>query len=435
MKRVFLFLQGSSCRFFPALGRALAERGYGVCRINASGGDWYFWRDWNAVDYKGALNDFGSFVGQKIRSDGVTDIVLYNDCRPLHRRAIETARKLGCRIWVFEEGYLRPYWLTLEEEGVNGYSPLFHDRERFHLEVVEKDGGEPPYRPTSSTLAWRVIYDFQWQGWNYLLRFRYPQYRTHRPFPIWAEYATWTLRLARLPWSRRRAARTIETLTRSGERYFVFPMQLDSDSQVTSHSGFTGMEQALEHVIGSFAANAARDTQLVVKLHPLDNGWINFRGVTRSIAKRLGVSSRVLFIDGGNLDALVAGSLGVVTLNSTVGLSALKQGKPVICLARAIFDLPGLTFQGNIDRFWSVEQGPDGALLRRFLAYLTRRALIAGDFYTSEGVALAVTNAIDRFEAVSVPETAGSAGRSWVPQSDTRLGERRSTESAMRSVS
>ena len=127
--------------------------------------------------------------------------------------------------------------------------------------------------------------------------------------------------------------------------------------------------------------------------------------------------------------------MGVVALSRTVGLWEIKQGKTVICVARAIFDLPGLTFQGNIDRFWSVEQGPDGALLRRFLAYLTRRALIAGDFYTSEGVALAVTNAIDRFEAVSVPETAGSAGRSWVPQSDTRLGERRSTESAMRSVS
>jgi capsular polysaccharide export protein len=435
MKRVFLFLQGSSCRFFPALGRALAERGYGVCRINASGGDWYFWRDWNAVDYKGAPQDFGSFVGQKIQSDDVTDLVLYNDCRPLHRLAIEAARELGCRIWVFEEGYLRPYWLTLEEEGVNGYSPLFHDRERFHLEVVETDGGEPPYKPTSSALARRVFYDFQWQGWNYLLRFRYPQYRTHRPFPIWAEYATWTLRLARLPWSRRRAARSIEALTRSGERYYVFPMQLDSDSQVTAHSEFTGMEQALEHVIGSFAVNAPRDTQIVVKLHPLDNGWINFRRLTDAIAARWGVSSRVTFIDGGNLDALVDGSLGVVTLNSTVGLSALKRGKPVICLAKAIFDVPGLTFQGDIDRFWGVERGPDNALLQRFLAYLTRRALIVGDFYTAEGVALAVTNAIDRFEAVSVPEAAGSTGQSWVSQSDTRSEECRSTKPAKRSVS
>ncbi|MBO6636244.1 MAG: capsular biosynthesis protein, partial [Parvibaculum sp.] len=223
--------------------------------------------------------------------------------------------------------------------------------------------------------------------------------------------------------------------TRSGERYYVFPMQLDSDSQVTAHSEFTGMEQALEHVIGSFAVNAPRDTQIVVKLHPLDNGWINFRRLTDAIAARWGVSSRVTFIDGGNLDALVDGSLGVVTLNSTVGLSALKRGKPVICLAKAIFDVPGLTFQGDIDRFWGVERGPDNALLQRFLAYLTRRALIVGDFYTAEGVALAVTNAIDRFEAVSVPEAAGSTGQSWVSQSDTRSEKCRSTKPAKRSVS
>src|SRR5690606_7245586 len=98
MTRVFLFLQGCSCRFFPALGRALADRGYGVYRINMSGGDWYFWRDWNAIDYPGAPEDFGSFVDAKIRSDGITDIVLYNDCRPLHRLAIEAARRRGCRI-------------------------------------------------------------------------------------------------------------------------------------------------------------------------------------------------------------------------------------------------------------------------------------------------------------------------------------------------
>ena len=436
MKRVFLFLQGSSCHFFPALGKALAERGYGVRRINASGGDWYFWRDWNAVDYKGDPADFGAFVKSKIQSDGVTDIVLYNDCRPLHRFGIEAARSRGCRVWVFEEGYLRPYWLTLEEGGVNGHSSLIHEAGRSCFEAIEDrdNDNEILYTPTSSALFWRVLYDFQWQGWNYLLHFRYPRYKTHRPFPIWAEYATWAMRLAKLPLSRRRAAETIAGLVRSEASYYVFPMQLESDSQVVAHSDFSGMEQALESAIQSFANHAPNGTQFVVKLHPMDNGWINFRRITGELAARYGVADRVVYIDGGNLDTLIDGSQGIVTLNSTVGLSALKRGKPVICLAKAVFNLPGLTFQGGLDSFWVEKSPPDNALLRGFLAYLMKHALIVGDFYTSEGVALAVTNAIDRFERLG-PEDTRLDQDGGEPQASAHDGERRLSVSAMRSVS
>lgn len=435
MTRVFLFLQGCSCRFFPALGRALADRGYGVYRINMSGGDWYFWRDWNAIDYPGAPEDFGSFVDAKIRSDGITDIVLYNDCRPLHRLAIEAARRRGCRIWVFEEGYLRPYWITLEEGGVNGYSPMLRDAKHVYVPMEGRDTDESLYTPTSSALFWRVIYDFCWQGWNYLLRLRYPSYRTHRPFPIWAEYATWALRLAKLPASRRRAKRVIRELTRSGADYYVFPMQLDSDSQVVVHSDFAGMEEALGRIIGSFAAHAPADARLVVKLHPLDNGWVDFRSRTSDVASRCGAADRVVFIDGGNLDTLVDGSQGIVTLNSTVGLSALKRGKPVVCLAKAVFNLRGLTFQDGLDRFWTEKTPPNMTLLRGFLAYLKQRALIVGDFYTSEGVALAVTNAIDRFERDEVPKVDRRTEEEWISPADTSVAERRSRASAVRAVS
>ena len=46
-----------------------------------------------------------------------------------------TARRVadlrGVRTYVLEEGYLRPHWLTLELDGVNGYSRLNRDRDWF----------------------------------------------------------------------------------------------------------------------------------------------------------------------------------------------------------------------------------------------------------------------------------------------------------------
>lgn len=398
MNRTFLFLQGNSSHFFLSLGHALAERGYGVKRINVCGGDRFFWGSWNAIDYRGAPGDFGAFVRDLAVSQGVSDVVMHNDCRPLHRAAIESLKDANCRIWVFEEGYIRPHWLTLEEGGINGHSPLLVDPALMSEAQDDDVADELDYVPVSSAMRLRVLYDFQWQIWNYLRWLRYPKYRTHRPFPIWAEYATWTRRLVTLPLRRRQARRVIEGLTSAGAQFFVFPMQLDSDSQVRLHSPLDNMIAALEHIIGSFAAHAPQAARLVIKAHPLDNGWTNYRRRVRVLACRYGVLDRIDYIDGGDLQVLVSGARGVVTLNSTVGLVALGLGRPVACLGKAIFDRPGLTFQGELDDFWQHATVPDKVLFHHFRRQLIRRSMINGDYYTLAGIQLAVGNAIASFE-------------------------------------
>jgi capsular polysaccharide export protein len=399
MKRNFLFLQGNSSHFFRTLGKAIDERGYGVSRINVSGGDWFFWGDWKAVDYRGSREEFGIFVRDHVIRNDITDIVLHNDCRPGHRLAIEAVRDLDCRIWVFEEGYMRPHWLTLEEGGINGFSPLM----RHTLPDLSGANDNATEDEASTVLPpgmkHRIIYDFQWQAWNYLLWFRYPKFRTHRPYPIWAEYATWARRLVVLPFRKRHAEKVVTRLTASGEPYFLFPLQLDTDSQVRVHSPFEGMGEALDTVIANFARHAPAGTRLVVKAHPLDNGWVNFKRLTGALARRYRVAQRVDYIDGGDLNTLLRHARGTVTLNSTVGLTALQTGCPVLCLARAIYDLPGLTFKGKLEAFWHSPPPPDKSTLSRFLSYLKRESLINGDYYTEQGVRLAVMNAIIRFEA------------------------------------
>lgn len=418
MTRKFLLLQGNASPFYLALGRALDARGYGVAHINMSGGDWFFWRDWKAVDFKGALDEYGAFVRSYVETNAITDLVMFNDCRPHHRHAIEEVRDLDCRIWVFEEGYMRPHWVTLEEGGVNGHSPLM-SRMALHLESANDNAGdETDFVSLPPGMKRRVIYDFQWQIWNYLLLLRYPRFRTHRPFPIWAEYATWLTRLVAMPWRRRHAKKTIERLVEEKEKFFLFPMQLDTDSQVKIHSPFRGMTDALEEVISSFARHAPADARLVVKAHPLDNGWIHFGRRTREMAHRFGIEERVDYIDGGDLALLLRHAQGTVLLNSTVGLTALEMGCPLICLGKAIFDLPGLTSRGDLAAFWKAPERPRGALFSLFLRHLRRESLINGDYYTDEGVGLAVKNAIARFETSC--RDPGDAGKEGCRQTTAR---------------
>ena len=54
-------------------------------------------------------------------------ILCFGDCRPLHKEAKRWAKSKGIRFLAFEEGYLRPQFITVEEDGVNAYSSLPRD--------------------------------------------------------------------------------------------------------------------------------------------------------------------------------------------------------------------------------------------------------------------------------------------------------------------
>ena len=118
-RREFLFLQGPPGPFFLELSRALDACDVGVHRINLSGGDCYDWRG-EATDYRGRMRDWPMFFDRFVRANKITDLVLFGDCRPMHQAALRMAQLRGVHIHVFEEGYIRPDWMTLERDGVNG---------------------------------------------------------------------------------------------------------------------------------------------------------------------------------------------------------------------------------------------------------------------------------------------------------------------------
>ena len=125
--RSFLFLQSMPTRFFERLGSALAARGHAVFRVNFNGGDRAFWRIGNAIDFHGRAQEWPRFLDDLICHRAISDIILFGDCRPLHRAAIRLAKERSLLVHVVEEGYMRPDWITFEKDGVNGYSSLPKD--------------------------------------------------------------------------------------------------------------------------------------------------------------------------------------------------------------------------------------------------------------------------------------------------------------------
>ncbi len=415
-KRSFLFLQGLATPFFVRLGREIASRGHAVHRINLCGGDRVFWPKLGAVDFRGRFSEWRSFLGVFLHESAVTDIILFGDCRPYHRVAIELARSRGIAVHVFEEGYFRPDWITLERDGTNAFSNLPRDGEALSAEAARDHQPELPVRSVSGGFTRRVI----WEGVNQistlLLAPLFPHYRRHRSHHPLAEFGGWLKRLARRPFERPYMRRVQQYVTDPSRSFYLLPLQLETDFQIRRHSGFKSMTEVMELVLESFARKAPSDAMMVVKLHPLDNGLVNFRREAKRIARRSGLRGRVFVIDGGHLPTLLSRSHGVVVVNSTTGLSAIHHNRPLKTLGRALFDMPGLTFQGSLDRFWQEKAQPDPELFRAFRRVVLRRAQVNGSFFTDIGMELAVEGAMERLGVTAVPSHLATISRAELEQ-------------------
>lgn len=405
MTRTFLFLQGPPGPFFAQLSRALAAHGARCVRINLNGGDRADWpvAAGAAVDYGDGPAAWPAFLAAHLTREGVTDLILFGDCRPFHRAAGEVARAAGVAVSVFEEGYIRPDWITLERDGVNGHSrlPRVPDAYLAHAATLPAVPHLPPIPASFRRRAWEAM---RYYAAAWALAHRHGGYRAHRPDAVTAEAAGWALRLLGRPMARARSALAMRALR--GRACFVLPLQLDSDHQIRTHSAFAGMEQAIAHVLASFAAHAPDDAVLLVKEHPLDNGLRAWRRIVRAAARRGGIGARVLFVEHGHIDRMVAQARGVVTVNSTTGTLALAAGTPVVVLGHAVYDVPGLTHQDGLDAFWRDPRAPQVELYEAFRRVLVARCLLRGGFSSVAGRAHLVPLAAARLLAGDAADAA-----------------------------
>jgi capsular polysaccharide export protein len=392
-QRSFLFLQGMATQFFAKLGAALAKEGHDVHRINFNGGDKLFWLRSGSVDFRGDLKVWPQFLEERLAEWGVTDIILFGDCRPLHREAVRVASLRGIQVFVVDEGYIRPNWVTMEMGGVNGNSPLPRDPDWYRnaaLDTPQWSGG----LPARGSFQRRAIEDVAYNVASVGLWWRFPSYKTHRPWHPFYEYAGWLKRFARKPSAKRRTARAMKDILSSDKPFYLFPLQLDCDSQIRQHSPFGRIKPSIEYVVRSFAQNAPADTLLVIKEHPLDNCLSDWRTLVTEVAASAGVSRRVIYIEGGDLEAMLGKSISVVTVNSTVGLIALARGRAVKTLGDAVYDMPELTFQPSLDQFWTEATPPDAALFDCFRRVVAARTQVNGGFFSKVGLELAVAGSV-----------------------------------------
>jgi len=391
-KRAFLFLQGPPGPMMHQLAVAMREQGMKVERINICAGDSMDWPE-PATDFRGRFRDWPVFFDNFLREHQITDILLFGDCRPYHVSARGVAALRGVRTYVLEEGYLRPHWMTLELDGVNGHSRLARNKDW----LVEQAKGLPPepFLPPITAEFRRRVRD---TARHYIAvhagRLAYPFYRTHRKGSALMEAAGWGWKYLVKGLRTRQADEIVQSL--EGKPFFLFPLQLSGDYQIRSHSPFPDMRAAARYVMESFARHAAEEAHLLIKAHPFDTSLFNWRSYIDRHARRLGIRERVHFIDGGNLEQLAADTTGMVCVNSTSATLALAAGSPVCTLGEAIYKVPGLTFPRHLDEFWTDPTPPEPGLYGAFRRVLVDRCLVRGGIASESAVQTLIKSMLER---------------------------------------
>ncbi len=420
--RIFLFLQGPHGPFFHSLGRMLRAAGAKVWRVGFNAGDQAFWSDKSSyIAYKGGIDAWPGEFRRIVAQRNVTDIVLYGDVRRIHADAVAAAREIGLTVHVFEEGYLRPYWVTYERGGSNGNSRMMDlsvpEMQRA-LALADPDVPEPPAH--WGDMRQHVFYGAMYHGFVLLANHAYRSFTPHRELTVLQEFRLYIKRLLLMPWLWLDRVQATARIKYGGFPYHLTLLQLAHDSSFKQHSRFHSMAEFLETVIEGFANGAPQHHHMVFKAHPLEDGRTPVRHDVRKLAERYGVAKRVHYVRGGKLAQLLDHARSAVTVNSTAAQQVLWRGLPLKVFGNAVYAKREFVSTQALTDFFGLPERPDTRAYRDYRHFLLETSQIAGSFYSARGRRQLLRQVVDMMLVPEDPYEALQKGTA-APRQQLRL--------------
>lgn len=410
--RVFLFLQGPHGPFFNRLGKMLRLAGADVWRVGFNAGDRAFWfHPASYMPYRGTVEDWPETFDRIVTEKGVTDVVLYGDTRPVHAEAVALAKARGLTVHVFEEGYMRPYWITYERGGSNGNSRLMDMDIAQMQQALAQSDMEAPLPPGHwGDMRHHIFYGALYHWFVMFRNGDYRNFRPHRSLPVTKEFQLYVKRLLLMPALALDRLLATLRIRLGGFPYHLALLQLEHDSAFQMHSPFDTMSDFLELVIEGFARGAPQHHHLVVKAHPLEDGRVPLRGEIRRLARLHNVAARVHYVRGGKLAQLLNDARSAVTVNSTAGQQVLWRGIPLRVFGRAVYNQPEFVSEQPLPEFFAGATRPDNRAYKDYRRYLLETSQVPGGFYSARGRTQLMRQVVDMMLAPEDPYEALSLG-------------------------
>ena len=376
-----LLLQGPMGPFFHRFARELKQKQMRVVKVNFNAGDWLFFP--KGRSYKGKFENWVKYLEDLVVKEKIDRVFLFGDERPYHKAAIDKVfSPRNIDVYVFEEGYLRPSFITLEKGGVNGNSQI-PKKASYYKNRLFSLGSSKLERPAVKwqffmSMLFSVIYGLA----KFTGHFAYSNYQHHRclnPLKqgtlwLWG----WVFKKPYYYCSERKSYRVL--MSKFKKNYFFVPLQVHNDYQIT-HSPYDDVRDFIEETVASFVANAPKESALVFKHHPMDRPYRNYKKFLSQLERQYHLEGRLFYIHDQHLPTLLRDARATIVINSTVGLSSLHHNVPVLVRGSAVYDVLGLTSQASLNDFWTDQGEVDMELYRSYRLFLLSKNQGHGSFY------------------------------------------------------
>lgn len=374
----FLFLQGPHGPFFGALAKSLRATGAEVMRVGFNRSDQFFWRSSGYIPHTSDIADWPQHLRTLIDTHAITDVVLYGASRPVHQAALS----LPVTCHVFEEGYLRPYWISYERGGANASSELMtislDDMNRAMTQDHPKLTEAPDcWGDMNQHMFWGAVYHAVLMAGNR----GYPGFKPHRTPGVNGEFLLHFTKLISTPMRATLRALASLRIKRGGFPYHLVLLQLAHDANFRDFGPFENQASFLDEVLRGFASGAPSHHHLVLKAHPLEDGREPLRPLIKRLTQKYDLAGRVHFVSGGKLAQLLDSARTAVTVNSTSAEQALWRGLPLKVFGDAVFNRTEFVSNQPMEEFFRNPKTPDHAAYLTYRAFLLATSQIPGGYY------------------------------------------------------
>ena len=375
-----LFLMGPIGTFFARLSNYLEENNVRTYKILFPLHEYGFNQS-RIIKYDQNINYFKKFLSKTLINYEIKHIFMYGNVLIPHKQALDLVQELkiegnNINTHIFELGYLRPNFVTLENEGINYNSSLIKSRE-FYLKQDSFSDLPIPKKHARFRIRkiWKTISFINHSFKNYKIVEKDHKLQP-KPIYIWYQIKGFILKYFFFFTEYKLKNYFL------GKNYFLVILQVSTDSQLTEGSDFKDNKKFIYKVIKDFAEANPNGVNLVFKHHPRDRGYTNYFNQIKKISNEFDVLNKVFYFHDYFLSKLFQNPncKGTVLINSTVGYQSLYHSVPVKSLGITPYNIEGLSGQQDLTSFFRNPSIVDRLLFKKFYKHVMENSQINGNF-------------------------------------------------------
>lgn len=285
---------------------------------------------------------FLEYLHEKNKQSKIDTIVMWNNTMLFDRIAWHFCMKNNINYVMFEQGYFRPFTLTIDNKGVNYENSLPRDR-KFYEDIVVDYDRLHQYLSKSEYLSKddliNINRDSKFKKLLFIIMDKLKAKFSSDFIDCTYNNESINEKIVRIVKKKNNINTHQEELP---ESYIFVPFQVHDDSQIILNSPNIRTMEELVEVVDKASKElyelGRRDIYFVFKEHPVDLNRIDYSGLKEKYKN----NKQLVFLSSGNTNELINNSMAVITVNSTVGIEALMKSKKVITLGNAFYNIEGI---------------------------------------------------------------------------------------------